>query len=127
MGTVKEHGLPKADIVLITDIHSDHFDLAGLDAVRQPGTTIVAPPAVAEKLPKDTPHLVVLKNGDAGTVATDADKSWRLHVEAVPMYNLRRGPKPGGLFHDKGRGNGYVLTLGAKRLYVSGDTECVPK
>ena len=26
-------------------------------------------------------------------------------------------------FHPKGRGNGYVLELGGKRIYVSGDTE----
>jgi L-ascorbate metabolism protein UlaG (beta-lactamase superfamily) len=43
------------------------------------------------------------------------------------MYNLVRGPDAGKLFHDKGRGNGYVLTLGGKRIYFSGDTECVPE
>jgi L-ascorbate metabolism protein UlaG (beta-lactamase superfamily) len=50
-----------------------------------------------------------------------------IEVEGVPMYNLTRGPQPGTLFHDKGRGNGYVLTLGDKRLYISGDTECIPE
>jgi L-ascorbate metabolism protein UlaG (beta-lactamase superfamily) len=48
-------------------------------------------------------------------------------IEAVPMYNLQRGPAPGKLFHDKGRGNGYILTLGERRLYFSGDTENVPE
>ena len=43
------------------------------------------------------------------------------------MYNLARGPRPGALSHDKGRGNGYVLTLGDKRLYFSGDTACTPE
>ena len=43
------------------------------------------------------------------------------------MYNLQRGPSPGQLFHDKGRGNGYVVTLGGKRLYIAGDTECTPE
>src|SRR2546422_10692412 len=46
-------------------------------------------------------------------------------IEAVPMYNLTRGTSQGKLFHDKGRGNGYVLTLGGKRIYISGDTECI--
>jgi L-ascorbate metabolism protein UlaG (beta-lactamase superfamily) len=31
------------------------------------------------------------------------------------------------LFHDKGRGNGYIVTLGGKRLYFAGDTECTPE
>jgi L-ascorbate metabolism protein UlaG (beta-lactamase superfamily) len=48
-------------------------------------------------------------------------------VEAVPMYNLTRGPAAGQLFHDKGRGNGYVITLGGKRIYIAGDTEGVPE
>jgi len=43
------------------------------------------------------------------------------------MYNLVRGPSEGQLFHDKGRGNGYVLTLGGKRIYIAGDTECTPE
>src|SRR5262249_2606624 len=48
-----------------------------------------------------------------------------LGVDAIPMYNKVRGPAPGQLFHDKGRGNGYVLSFGGKRIYVSGDTECI--
>jgi len=48
-------------------------------------------------------------------------------VQGVPMYNLTRGPDAGLLFHDKGRGNGYVLTFGATRVYLSGDTECTPE
>ena len=48
-------------------------------------------------------------------------------IEAIPAYNLKRGPAPGKLFHDKGRGNGYVLTYGGKRFYFSGDTEGVPE
>jgi L-ascorbate metabolism protein UlaG (beta-lactamase superfamily) len=43
------------------------------------------------------------------------------------MYNIDHGPKPGELFHPKGRGNGYILTLGGKRLYFMGDTECTPE
>ena len=45
----------------------------------------------------------------------------------MPMYNLKRGPSAGQAFHDKGRGNGYVLTYGGKRFYFSGDTEGIPE
>jgi len=110
-------GLPKADVIYITDLHPDHLDPVALDALKQPSTVVVAPPAVAEKLPKDLTHVVILKNGDTQTVEG-------VGVEAVPMYNLTRGPGGGALFHDKGRGNGYVLTFGDKRVYLSGDTEC---
>ena len=40
------------------------------------------------------------------------------------MYNL---PDDKDARHSKGRGNGYVLTLGGKRIYISGDTEDIPE
>ena len=43
------------------------------------------------------------------------------------MYNLKRGPAEGKFYHDKGRGNGYVVTYGGKRFYFSGDTEGIPE
>ncbi len=113
-------GLPRADVVFITDIHPDHLDLEALARVRKPETVVVAPPAVAERLPKEIASVVVMKNGDKQLVGG-------VGVEAVPMYNLTRGPTPGALFHDKGRGDGFVLTFADKRVYVSGDTECTPE
>ena len=104
---------PKADLILITDIHPDHFDPPALAKVQKSTTRVVAPPVVAEKVP----GAIVMFNGQSRTVAG-------IPISAVPMYNLKRGPKPGTLFHDKGRGNGYLLNLGGKRVYVSGDTEC---
>ena len=45
----------------------------------------------------------------------------------IPMYNIKRGPSPGTLYHPKGRGNGYVLTYGGKRFYFSGGTDNIPE
>jgi L-ascorbate metabolism protein UlaG (beta-lactamase superfamily) len=39
------------------------------------------------------------------------------------MYNEKRGPEAGKVFHEKGRGNGYIVTYGGFRFYTSGDTE----
>ncbi len=41
-----------------------------------------------------------------------------MNIEVVPSYNDR---------HPKGEGNSYVLTLGGKRLFISGDAEDVPE
>lgn len=104
---------PKADLVLITDIHGDHLDPEAVAKVSKPGTIVVGPAAVAKQMP----GVQVLANGE--------QKKWfGVKVLGVPMYNHKRGPEPGKLFHDPGRGNGYVLTLGGKRLYLSGDTAC---
>jgi len=109
-------GLPKADLILITDIHGDHMDPDSIKEVSKADTEILAAPAVVATVTSAKP----IANGET--------KSWQgWTIEAIPAYNLKRGPSPGKLFHDKGRGNGYVLTYGGKRFYFSGDTENIPE
>lgn len=117
-GGAKFAGLPKPDLVLVTDIHGDHMHADTLAAVITDKTTIVAPSAVADTLPAPVrKQTTLLANGQSKSFAG-------IQVEAVPMYNLT----PDRLkYHAKGRGNGYVLTLGGKRVYVSGDTEDIPE
>jgi L-ascorbate metabolism protein UlaG (beta-lactamase superfamily) len=109
-------GLPSADLILITHAHADHMDPATIAKLSKPGTEIFAPAAVAATV--KTAH--VMANGQS----TNWGK-WK--IAAVPMYNLKRGPAPGKLYHPKGWGNGYVLTYGGKRFYFSGDTENIPE
>jgi L-ascorbate metabolism protein UlaG (beta-lactamase superfamily) len=109
-------GLPQADLILITDIHGDHMDPELIKTVSKSGTEIIAPAAVA----KTVTTAKVIGNGEKTTWG-----AWT--IEAVPMYNLTRGPEAGKLYHDKGRGNGYILTYGGKRFYFSGDTEGIPE
>lgn len=105
--------LPKADVIFITDFHSDHLDAEAVLLLRRAGTVVVAPPAVAARVPVD----VLMRNGDTTAV-------FGIGATAIPMYNVSRGPAPGLLYHDRGRGNGYVLDFAGTRVYVSGDGEC---
>lgn len=116
----KYAGLPKADLILITDIHGDHMDPKELAQLKKEGTIIIAPESVA----KTVTEAEVLNNGQSKRVDLGGPS---IEVEAIPMYNLTRGPKPGTLYHPKGRGDGYILTIGGKRIYFSGDTECTPE
>lgn len=118
-GAALFNGLAAPDMILITDIHGDHFDTATLSAVNTNNAVLVVPQAVADKLPAtmDKQKLVVLHNGDSKTVQGIA-------ITAIPMYNLPEAPDA---FHTKGRGNGYVLTIGGKNIYISGDTEDIPE
>ena len=113
-------GKAKGDLILVTDIHGDHLAPDKIAQLRKEGAPVVAPAAVAEQAGDAVPNITRIANGETKTVAG-------VSIEAVPMYNLQRGPEPGQLFHTKGRGNGYLLTLGGKRLYFSGDTECTPE
>ncbi|MGO9241118.1 MAG: MBL fold metallo-hydrolase [Bryobacteraceae bacterium] len=109
---------PRADLILITDVHGDHMDSHAIAWVRKPGTKIIAPEVVTSSLKTGT----IIRNGE-----TQSWDGWT--IEAVPMYNFTsgRGPAPGQFYHTKGRGNGYVLTYGGKRFYLSGDTEATPE
>ncbi len=111
----KEFGKP--DLILITDIHGDHHDPKTLGAVRAPDSVVIVPAAVAEKMGADKGSAKLLANGEKTKVGD-------IEVEAVPMYNLTEDRKK---FHTKGRGNGYVVTMGGKRIYISGDTEDIPE
>jgi len=101
-----------ADLILITGVENDHFDLDAIQKIRKPGAPVVIPAAAKDKLPDGT----VLANGETKEVAG-------IRIEAVASYDLI----PGDPFHPKGRGNGYVITVGGKRIYFSGVTECVPE
>lgn len=109
---------PTPDLVLLTDIHGDHLNVETLEAVVSPSTQIMAPQAVMDKLPEAlASKTTVLNNGDT--------KEFRIFsIEAIPMYNLREEALK---FHEKGRGNGYVIQGKDERVYISGDTEDIPE
>jgi len=105
---------PKANIILITHEHKDHFDKAAIQDLRTPATSIYVNPAVYNLYKNG----IVMRNGDAIDYADD------IRIEAVPAYNTTAGREQ---FHPKGRDNGYVLTLDGLRIYIAGDTEDIPE
>ena len=112
----KIDGMAPGDLILITDIHGDHMDADDVAKLSKSGTTVIAPAAVA----KTITQARVLANGQS-TLWRD----WK--ITAVPMYNINHNQPNGQPYHDKGRGNGYVLTFGRKNFYFAGDTEGTPE
>ena len=104
---------PKADVILVTHEHFDHFDRSAIAALRKDGTEIVANPAVQKMLGFGT----AMANGESRVVKG-------LKLDAVPAYNTTPGHTQ---FHPKGRDNGYVLTIDGFRIYIAGDTEDIPE
>ena len=105
---------PKADLILVTHEHHDHFDADAIAQLRTASTKIYLNPAVQKMLGSGK----ALKNGDKVKVADD------ITLEAVPAYNTTPGREQ---FHPKGRDNGYILTLDGLRIYIAGDTEDIPE
>jgi L-ascorbate metabolism protein UlaG (beta-lactamase superfamily) len=117
-GASRYSQLPKPDLILITDIHPDHFDVKTLAGVAVEKTQLVAPALVAVDLPVELRQRCAILANQQHTNLCD------IEILALPMYN--RTPER-LKFHPKGRGNGYLLTLGVKRVYLSGDTEDTPE
>ena len=114
-GSARFTGIPKADLVLVTHEHTDHFDAATITAIKATNAIIIATKTVYASLPTALKtNTTVLTNGMATNVLG-------LAVDAIPAYNI------GSSYHPKGVGNGYILTIGAKRIYLSGDTSDTPE
>ena len=105
---------PKADIILVTHEHFDHFDRDAIAALKKDSTQVIANPAVQKMLGFGT----AMANGESRPIGKV------LALDAVPAYNTTAGRTQ---FHPKGRDNGYVLTLDGLRIYIAGDTEDIPE
>ena len=105
---------PKADVILVTHEHFDHFDRDAIAVLRKGGTQIVANPVVQKMLGSGT----ALANGESRALPQG------IALDAVPAYNTTPGRTQ---FHPKGRDNGYVLTIDGLRIYIAGDTEDIPE
>jgi L-ascorbate metabolism protein UlaG (beta-lactamase superfamily) len=114
-------GLPLADVIVITHTHSDHFSSSRLTALLKTTTVIFAPQAVYDAMPATAPatlrsRTTILANGASAS-------AHGMTIRAIAMYNMA----PNSILHAVGAGNGYVVTMGGKNLYFSGDTEDIPE
>jgi len=110
--------LPAATAVLVTHAHGDHFDVPTLETVAGDTAPILTTEEVLGKLPEGLKaRATAIKNGESTTLNGIA-------IDAVAAYNTTPDRQK---YHPQGVGNGYVVTLGDKRIYVAGDTEPTPE
>ena len=102
----------QADLILVTDDPAHHLDPVAIEQLRKVGAPVVLTATAHARYADGT----ILANGERGTFAG-------IEVEAVAAYDMT----PGQPWHPKGEANGYVVTLGGKRLFFSGVGECVPE
>jgi len=116
IGPYFEH-LDKADIILITHHHADHCYPASFKKMLTANTKIIAPELCGKKLGGN------FKNIKAGEdIRID-----EIRIRAVEAYNIERRRPSGELWHVKGEGVGYLVTIDEKTIYHAGDTECIPE
>jgi L-ascorbate metabolism protein UlaG (beta-lactamase superfamily) len=98
----------KADAILVTHSHGDHYSKADIEKLSKKGTRLITSFA-AEGAEETAPGKKFDING--------------ISVEAVPAYNIVKANK-----HPKANGFvGYILTIDGVRVYHAGDTERIPE
>jgi len=116
-GAAAYDGLPPPTAILITHGHGDHFDVPTLQAIAG-DAPIITNPDVFDKLPEELKaQATALANGEDGSLNGIA-------VSAIPAHNTTADRMN---YHPVGVGNGYLITLGDKVVYVAGDTEPTPQ
>lgn len=105
--------IPKADYILVTHEHHDHFDKEAIKQLTDDTTQLVTNQQCADILG----YGQVMTNGQCLTLGD-------MTIEAVPAYNTSNARTQ---FHPKGRDNGFILTLDGFRIYIAGDTEDIPE
>jgi L-ascorbate metabolism protein UlaG (beta-lactamase superfamily) len=91
----------KADLILVTHDHFDHYDERSIEILKKEETEIL----IGGKNIKEGEEKEV--NG--------------VKIKAVPAYNL---VKP---FHPRGKGVGYLIEIEGKKIYHAGDTDRIPE
>ena len=100
-GNAEYERLPKADMILVTHSHYDHFDMKTIEALQQEDTRILLDKTSAEGFGGDCYTML------PGAVAEPFED---IRVEAVAAYNTSEHQLQ---FHPKEREDcGYCITLG---------------
>jgi L-ascorbate metabolism protein UlaG (beta-lactamase superfamily) len=114
-------GGPKADVILVTHGHYDHFSPQDVERLSHEGTCLVAPPAVAER-------GTGLVNSITPGQELELESVPGIEVTGVAAYNTSKRDREGRLFHPREAGwVGFDLNVRGERLYHSGDTDVIPE
>jgi L-ascorbate metabolism protein UlaG (beta-lactamase superfamily) len=107
--------LPKADIILITHDHIDHFSPEDIKKIIKASTSVVSIKAVVDSLPEEAKISHIVAPGDTLTVQGIA-------IETVPAYNIEKK------FHPRDKGYvGFLVHLDGRTIYHAGDTDLIPE
>lgn len=101
----------KADVILISHEHYEHFSIADVDKVRKEGTRIITNERVATEIP----DAEVLRPWQSININ-------KANIKAVPAYSPDSLHHP--LSHD---GLGFIISLNYYDIYYAGDTKIIPE
>ncbi len=107
------NSLEKADIILVSHPHGDHYDAKSIRNIKKDDTHVVCPAKCED----------IIKNEKAtGVKLFETIQLGGLKIQGVPSYN------PNKKFHPKeNEWLGFIVDDGTTRVYHAGDTDVIPE
>lgn len=103
---------PKADLILVTHSHFDHFSSEDINRLKKESTTLISSTDCVSRVSGDVRGL------DPGQEI----EVQGIKIKAVPAYN------PSKPFHPrKNNWIGYIITVNNVSVYHAGDTDFIPE
>ena len=107
----------KADLIVSTHGHGDHFDVDAINILSKPDTHII----IKSGCDKSELKTTLIKELDINEIYTFDD----IEIKGVHAYNTKRFRSPGVPFHPEGFGMGILLTVEGVKFYYAGDTDFI--
>lgn len=113
---VKTSGIAKADVLLISHGHEDHFSLEDIHRLMKDTTVVYCPQPIARRIKRG--NVIGVKPGDKISIG-------EIEIIAIPAYNAK--PVFLGMYPHGRENVGYILRFSTGSLYFTGDTDLVPE
>lgn len=105
-------GEPKADLILVSHVHHDHFSPRDIEKLKKEGTIVAGPPDCTAQIKGE---VRTMRPGETLAVGD-------ITVTAVASYNTHKA------FHPRAnKWLGFILQIGGTRIYYAGDTDFIPE
>ncbi len=117
-----EENLPKADYILITHEHFDHFSIDDIRKIIKESTILFMNEMTEKALGNQLANKVVTINpGDS----IDYDG---IHIKGVPAYNINKFRERGIVYHPKeDKKLGFIILINNVKIYHVGDSDNIPE
>ncbi|MFB6204469.1 MAG: MBL fold metallo-hydrolase [Candidatus Nanohaloarchaea archaeon] len=109
----------KADAIISTHDHFDHFDKKAIQSLKKRDTVLVCTSESEDEVPEDLSYKVIEPGRSV--------KAHGLRVKGVHAYNIDKFREPDTPYHPKGFSTGVIFELDGTRFYHASDTDPIPE
>lgn len=107
--------MEKADIIISTHDHHDHFDKKAIQSLKKRGTVLVCTEESEDEVPEDLSYKLIEPGRSVEVKGT--------RIKGVHAYNVDKFREPDTPFHPRGFSTGVIFRLDGVKFYHASDTD----